>query len=221
MVAFAQFSVVGLAPKKLRDGPATGHWSVTSRVPYLHPPGSTLKVPAKGGRCEPERPSRDPAGGSTEPRTVAPAAVVVGRRRPAVHQQAVLELWRRYAAPVEARVEASGGRLKLNPGQTDRRVDDDGAKTGQRRDVPLAYFTDGDDVVLIASNYGSSRYPGWYHNLRAHPECELRIGPGAALSPRRRPAAPTGTGFTTSRRTGSTMCSPCTTNEAVPVGPSR
>ena len=51
-----------------------------------------------------------------------------------------------------------------------------GARSGQRRDIPLAYFTDGDGVVLIASNYGGARHPAWYHNLVAHPECELHIG---------------------------------------------
>ena len=51
-----------------------------------------------------------------------------------------------------------------------------GARSGERREIPLAYFTDGDDVVLIASNYGGARHPAWYHNLIAHPECELHIG---------------------------------------------
>jgi deazaflavin-dependent oxidoreductase (nitroreductase family) len=51
-----------------------------------------------------------------------------------------------------------------------------GARSGQRRETPLSYFTDGDDVILMASNYGSSRHPAWYHNLLAHPECELHIG---------------------------------------------
>lgn len=48
-----------------------------------------------------------------------------------------------------------------------------GAKSGVSRDVPLGYFTDGDDVILVASNYGQVKHPGWYHNLLAHPECEL------------------------------------------------
>lgn len=25
--------------------------------------------------------------------------------------------------------------------------------------------------------YGSTRHPGWYHNVRANPRCELHIGP--------------------------------------------
>ncbi|MGE5697708.1 MAG: nitroreductase/quinone reductase family protein [Candidatus Sericytochromatia bacterium] len=27
--------------------------------------------------------------------------------------------------------------------------------------TPLVYFTDGDDVILTASNYGGARHPGW------------------------------------------------------------
>ncbi len=56
-----------------------------------------------------------------------------------------------------------------------------GARSGQRRETPLGYFTDGDDVILIASNYGGTRHPSWYHNLVAHPECELRIGEHGGL----------------------------------------
>jgi deazaflavin-dependent oxidoreductase (nitroreductase family) len=52
-----------------------------------------------------------------------------------------------------------------------------GAHTGMRGQTPLAYFTNGDDVILIASNYGGERHPAWYHNLLAHPQCELHIGP--------------------------------------------
>ncbi|MDV7098894.1 nitroreductase/quinone reductase family protein [Gordonia amicalis] len=48
-----------------------------------------------------------------------------------------------------------------------------GARSGLRREVQLAYFHDGPDVILIASNGGGDRHPHWYHNLKAHPECEL------------------------------------------------
>lgn len=48
-----------------------------------------------------------------------------------------------------------------------------GAVSGRPRVVPLAYVHDGDDVVLIASNYGGPTNPNWYHNLKAHPDCDL------------------------------------------------
>src|SRR3712207_3475401 len=44
-----------------------------------------------------------------------------------------------------------------------------GAKSGQPRVTPLTYFTDGDRVILIASNYGGRRNPGWYYNVKANP----------------------------------------------------
>ena len=48
-----------------------------------------------------------------------------------------------------------------------------GARSGVQHDVPLGYFTDGDDVILIASNYGQAKQPSWYYNLLKNPEYEL------------------------------------------------
>ena len=48
-----------------------------------------------------------------------------------------------------------------------------GAKTGQPREVQLAYFHDGPDPILVASNYGGPKHPNWYYNLKAHPECQI------------------------------------------------
>ena len=50
-----------------------------------------------------------------------------------------------------------------------------GAKTGLRRTVALIFFRDGSDVILIASNGGSVKHPGWYFNLRAHPEAQVYV----------------------------------------------
>ena len=51
-----------------------------------------------------------------------------------------------------------------------------GAKSGQRRVTPLTYFTDGDRVIVIASNYGGGRHPAWYHNVKANPQVTLAAG---------------------------------------------
>ena len=50
-----------------------------------------------------------------------------------------------------------------------------GAKTGQWRTLPLAGMPDGEKLLLIASNFGQKHYPGWYHNLKVYPECEVRF----------------------------------------------
>ena len=51
-----------------------------------------------------------------------------------------------------------------------------GAKTGQPRTLPLLYVTDGDRLLLIASNYGKTSHPAWYRNLVANPKVEVLAG---------------------------------------------
>ena len=51
-----------------------------------------------------------------------------------------------------------------------------GAKSGVERKVALLYFTDAGRVILMASNFGGTRHPAWYHNLNAHPEVTLYGG---------------------------------------------
>jgi deazaflavin-dependent oxidoreductase (nitroreductase family) len=52
-----------------------------------------------------------------------------------------------------------------------------GAKTGESRTNSLTYARDGDDYLIVASNGGSPRSPGWYHNLKADPNVEINVGP--------------------------------------------
>ncbi|HEX3285308.1 MAG TPA: nitroreductase family deazaflavin-dependent oxidoreductase [Mycobacterium sp.] len=52
-----------------------------------------------------------------------------------------------------------------------------GAKTGKARTTSLTYARDGDDYLIVASNGGSPRSPGWYHNLKSHPDIEINVGP--------------------------------------------
>ena len=48
-----------------------------------------------------------------------------------------------------------------------------GAKSGRPRSLPLVAIPDGENVILIASNFGQKHHPAWYYNLRAHPEVQL------------------------------------------------
>jgi deazaflavin-dependent oxidoreductase (nitroreductase family) len=48
-----------------------------------------------------------------------------------------------------------------------------GAKSGRTRTSALVYFTDRGRVILIATNFGGSRNPAWYHNVKANPTVTL------------------------------------------------
>src|SRR5512147_2125192 len=48
-----------------------------------------------------------------------------------------------------------------------------GAKSGEPRSLPLVAIPEGENVILIASNFGQKHHPAWYYNLRAHPEVQL------------------------------------------------
>ena len=50
-----------------------------------------------------------------------------------------------------------------------------GAKTGETYTIPLLGLFDGDKIALIASSFGRQHNPGWYYNLKAHPECQVHF----------------------------------------------
>jgi len=70
-------------------------------------------------------------------------------------------------------MKASGGRLRSTFVAPTVLLTHTGAKSRKRRTTPLAYFTDGDHVILIASRGGHRDHPAWYHNVVANPEVEL------------------------------------------------
>lgn len=51
-----------------------------------------------------------------------------------------------------------------------------GARTGQRRAVPLTYLPDGDRYIVTAGNAGSDANPAWYHNLAASRDVTVEVG---------------------------------------------
>lgn len=50
-----------------------------------------------------------------------------------------------------------------------------GAKSGEPRTMPLVGLFDGEKIAFIASNFGGKHNPGWYYNLKAHPECTVEV----------------------------------------------
>ena len=51
-----------------------------------------------------------------------------------------------------------------------------GAKTSKERTSALLYVPEAKSYVVIASKGGSPTHPGWFHNLRAHPDVEIQVG---------------------------------------------
>lgn len=45
-----------------------------------------------------------------------------------------------------------------------------GARTGQRRQTPVARIADDGAWLIVASAAGAAAHPGWYHNIAAHPD---------------------------------------------------
>jgi deazaflavin-dependent oxidoreductase (nitroreductase family) len=51
-----------------------------------------------------------------------------------------------------------------------------GRRSGATRTNGLVYATDGDDFLVVASNGGADKAPGWLHNVRADPAVEVQVG---------------------------------------------
>jgi deazaflavin-dependent oxidoreductase (nitroreductase family) len=51
-----------------------------------------------------------------------------------------------------------------------------GAKSGQPRIAPLAYFTVDGTMIIIGSKAGADTNPDWVHNLRANPGAHIEVG---------------------------------------------
>jgi deazaflavin-dependent oxidoreductase (nitroreductase family) len=99
----------------------------------------------------------------------------------ALERVAQTDAGRWFAIHVSARVDPvllrlTGGRGGTFPQAKLVLLTVPGRRSGEPRTSPLLYFTEGDDVILIASSYGREKHPAWYHNLVAHPECDLRVG---------------------------------------------
>ena len=72
---------------------------------------------------------------------------------------------------------ANGGKVGGNfEGRTLLLLHTKGAKSGEERINPVAYTTDGDKLVVIASKGGAPVNPDWYYNIVAHPHLTVEVG---------------------------------------------
>ncbi|WP_165422917.1 nitroreductase/quinone reductase family protein [Ktedonosporobacter rubrisoli] len=51
-----------------------------------------------------------------------------------------------------------------------------GRKSGRQITTPLAYRRDGERLILIAANVGSTKQPDWYYNILAQPMVTVELG---------------------------------------------
>jgi deazaflavin-dependent oxidoreductase (nitroreductase family) len=54
-----------------------------------------------------------------------------------------------------------------------------GAKSGQQRVSPLAYFRVDGKLIIVGSFAGAPVNPAWVHNLRANPHAHVEVGTDA------------------------------------------
>jgi deazaflavin-dependent oxidoreductase (nitroreductase family) len=72
---------------------------------------------------------------------------------------------------------ASGGRLGSKVwGLPILLLTTTGRKSGVPRTTPLCYLTDGDDLVVVASNGGMDWFPDWWLNLQREPRATVELG---------------------------------------------
>lgn len=113
-------------------------------------------------------------------RYVDPAAPkgFVGRTGDFIAQTSAGRRWAKVSARVDpVLLRNTGGRVRLigaipslhlltnGPGQVEASV---------------VYFHDGDDVILVASNYGRPQHAPWFLDLQADPSCRLNGEPFVA-----------------------------------------
>lgn len=51
-----------------------------------------------------------------------------------------------------------------------------GRRSGKKRVVPLLYVRDGDDMIVIGSNWGGARGPDWVANVLGDPNVRVQAG---------------------------------------------
>lgn len=70
----------------------------------------------------------------------------------------------------------SRGRIGSNLGpQTILLLETMGRKTGQPREIPIAYFFHDGKYLIVESNWGKDKHADWYLNLQKNPRAKLTV----------------------------------------------
>ena len=76
-----------------------------------------------------------------------------------------------------AQIRAGGGHLSDGPfaGRQVLVLTTTGAQSKEKREAPLVYSRDGDDIVIVASMGGAPKHPSWYHNIVVNPRVTIEV----------------------------------------------
>ncbi len=81
-----------------------------------------------------------------------------------------------YNAEIIAEFRANNGRVGGRfEGATLLLLHTVGARSGTRYTNPVVYLADGGRYLVFASKAGAPSNPGWYHNLKAHPDVSIEL----------------------------------------------
>src|ERR1022692_1687477 len=150
----------------MRPGLTTGVIPASVRIPAIV--ASQVGPVRRLLRCGAQKTSACPvradlgSAGQSDSAAVKPAGQTVGMDLLSLHQR----LYER----TDGRV---GHRLIGVPSLLLRTT---GRRTGGIRTSALVYARDGGDYVLVPSNGGADRPPGWLFNIEAKPDVEIQVG---------------------------------------------
>lgn len=50
-----------------------------------------------------------------------------------------------------------------------------GRRTGKQHITSLSYYRDGDNYLIVGSNWGRETHPGWFYNLMNNPQATIEV----------------------------------------------
>lgn len=87
-------------------------------------------------------------------------------------------VWVNFVTPVDKQVHrwTKGGLAMSAIGAPTLFLTTTGRKSGEPRTTPVLYLENGDDLIVVAANWGQKQHPAWSGNLLATPRATVQIG---------------------------------------------
>ncbi len=57
-----------------------------------------------------------------------------------------------------------------------------GRKSGKKYFTTLSYYREGENYLLVATNWGKENHPAWFYNLMKHPRATIQFGTRTIIS---------------------------------------